>query len=234
MFESMRVGWPPSRYVEEKTSFIVRSMTVVHERETSYGDELKARTWVSRMRREMFSTREVRISGPDGLIASATQEWVHVAADLSPTRAGAALIAAFPVVEVPDAKSPALSEIVEKIEGRVHQLRFRCWHTWMDPLAHINHPVYVDWCDESVSCAMKAAGLPPVELVPVAESAVFKSGVVADQEVTVNSALVGATAEGHAVFAHRIVDDVGTLCAQVTTVRRLATLASSRLVDALR
>jgi acyl-CoA thioesterase FadM len=195
---------------------------------------LQARTWVSRVRREMFSTREVRIAGPEGAVARATQEWVHVAADLTPTRAGAELLAAFPVLDVPDESSVTLPDVATKIDGRTHTLTFRCWHTWMDPLAHINHPVYVDWSDESVSCAMKNAHLPPVELVPVAESAVFKSGVVADQEVTVSSSVTGLTASGDVVFAHRIVDDAGTLCAQVTTVRRLATQPAVILLDALR
>lgn len=233
VFESIQVGWPPARYVETGTSFIVRSMTAVHERETSYGDALKAHTWVSRTRRDMFSTREVRIDGPQGRVVSATQEWVHVASDLSPTRASGDLLASFPSIEVAGEKSVELPPIARTLEGRTHTLSFRCWHTWMDPLAHVNHPVYIDWCDESVSAAMRSAGLMPVELVPVAEHATFKSGVVADQTVTVSSHVRGVTEFGHVVFGHRVVDDAGKVCATATTIRRLATGSSAQLLDGL-
>lgn len=232
VLESIRVGWPPARYVESGTSFIVRSMTAVHHRETSYGDTLKAHTWVSRTRREMFSTREVRIEGPLGRVISATQEWVHVSADLSPSRASAELLSAFPSLDVPGESTVEMPPIHRELLGRPHSFSFRCWHTWMDPLAHVNHPVYIDWCDESVSAAMKTAGLSPVELVPVAEHATFKSGVVADQNVTVTSHVRGVTDLGDVVFGHRIVDDADRVCAHATTVRRLVS-GSSALLDRL-
>ena len=40
---SSAVGWPPGRYRETGTAFVVRQMTVVHHRETRFGeDDLKA------------------------------------------------------------------------------------------------------------------------------------------------------------------------------------------------
>ena len=234
VWESTRLGWPPGRYRDEGTSFIVRSMTAVHHRETSYGEPLRARTWVSRVRREMFSTREVRIDAAGERVCSATQEWVHVAADLSPSRAPLTLSEAFPVVAGGDGPV-TLPEIAEKIaDARVHVLRFRCWHLWMDPLAHVNHPLYVDFADESLSCAMARAGLSPAALVPIAETATFRAGVLADVEVRVETRLTGTTAAGELVLAHRIHGPDEQLCATATTVRRVAGESTARLVAALR
>jgi acyl-CoA thioesterase FadM len=218
---STRCGWPPMRYREEKNAFVVRSMTARHRLEATYGELLHATTWVSRMRREMFSTREIRVRSARGEVASATQEWVHVSDSLEPVRGSRALLDAFPAeVGLGDA-SIELPPAATHLDPHVpHVHRFRAWWTWMDPLDHVNHPAYVDFCDEAVSVAAKRAGLSPLLIVPVAEHATFRSGVVADEEVTVESVARGWTADGAAVIAHRIL--VGErLCATATTVRRL-------------
>lgn len=62
---SSMAGWPPRRFAEVGTAFVVRSMTVVHHRETWYGEPLRARTWVWRFRRDMMSSREVRLFADD-------------------------------------------------------------------------------------------------------------------------------------------------------------------------
>ncbi len=234
VWESTRLGWPPGRYRDEGTSFIVRTMTAVHHRETHYGEPLSARTWVSRLRREMFSTREVRLEAGGAPVCSATQEWVHVAADLSPSRAPLTLTSAFPLL-AGLAEPVTLPPITESIaDARTHTHRFRCWHLWMDPLAHVNHPMYVDFADESLACAVAEAGLSPAALVPVAETATFRAGVVADVEVCVESRLAGTTAAGDVVVTHRVLGKDEQLCATMTTVRRLFGAPSEVLVAALR
>ena len=219
---SIRAGWPPERYREEGTSFVVRSMRVRHAKETHYGEPITGRTWVSRMRREMLCTREVRLTSARGEIASARQEWVHVSSSLEPTRAGAALLEAFPVLSSPpDDTPPELAALATPAEPHApHVFSFTAWWTWMDPLDHANHPAYVDWCDEALSRAMHAASIAPVRLVPVAEELVFRSGVVAGEDARVETLARGHTADGAAVLAHRVL--VGDrLCATATTVRRV-------------
>ena len=219
---SSAAGWPPSRYRDERCAFIVRSMVVVHAREARYGERLCGRTWVSRMRREMFSTREVRIESDAGLLAAARQEWVHVSAELEPVRGSAALLAAFPPVDGPEGdRSPELPATARSLErGAPHILELEAFHTWMDPLDHANHPAYVDWADEAVSRALARAGVAPVRLVPIAEEATFRSGVRAAERVQVESVPAGITATGDVVLEHRVL--VGErLCATVTTVRRV-------------
>lgn len=226
---STRAGWPPMRYREAGTAFVVRAMTVVHHREATYGENTFARTWVWRFRRDTISTREVRLIGDDGPVASATQEWVHVNADLKPVRAGAELTSCFPNHD--GDPSPRLPEW-EELPGATHQLRVPCWYTWMDPLDHVNHPAYVDWCDEAISRVMVEAGLSPSALQPVAEKLTFRAGLRAPEEATVESRRVGRTGAGDLVLSHRILKPDGTLCADGHTVRRLAIGDPASLVAA--
>jgi acyl-CoA thioesterase FadM len=215
---SIQAGWPPERYRDEGVSFIVRSMVVVHHAETLYGEALTGTTWPSRFRRGLFFRRECRVRSASRAIASATQEWVHVSKDLALVRASDALASSFPVEEhEPSIALPAF----DPIEGaRAHRFELTCWHTWMDPLGHLNHPAYVDFADEATSRAMHEAGLDPVRLLPLAEEAFFKSGVVAGERVAIETRVVGRL-EGAAVLEHKI-EAEGRSCARVVAIRRLA------------
>lgn len=222
---STDAGWPPKRYRDEGTAFIVRTMTVRHALEPYYGEALTGRSWISRMRREMFSTREVRIvSDARGPIASARQEWVHVSATLEPTRGGASLLSAFPVEPSPptdDTLAPELPATATPIaDAPTQRFELDAWWTWMDPLDHANHPAYLDWCDEALCRRLHAIGVPPVALAPVAEEITYRAGVTGGQRATVESKLTGLTGEGHVVLAHRIFAGE-VLSATATTVRRI-------------
>lgn len=233
-------GWPPSRYREERTAFVVRSMIVQHRHEITYGEPLSGTTWVARMRREMLSTRELRLCSLDparGPLAAARQEWVHVSESLQPARAPRTLIDAFPEEQSPDGQSatPEMPPIAQPLEAHApHVFTFRAWWTSMDPLDHVNHPAYVDFCDEAIAVAANAAGIAPLSITPLAEELTFRSGVVGGEDVRVESVVRGLTADGAAVIAHRIlVDD--RLCASGTTVRRLVEeVGPTALVRAMR
>ena len=223
---STAAGWPPRRYRDEGTAFIVRTMTVRHALEPYYGEPLRGRSWISRMRREMFSTREVRIVSQErGPVASARQEWVHVSASLEPTRGTAGLLAAFPVETAEhvgdDPLAPVLPEVTEAIaEAPTHAFEFEAWWTWMDPLDHANHPAYLDWCDEALSRRLHAAGVPPVAISAVAEEITYRAGAEGGQRVRVEARVTGVTADGDVVIAHKIFAGE-VLSATATTVRRL-------------
>jgi acyl-CoA thioesterase FadM len=239
---STLAGWPPLRYRDEHAAFVMRSMTVTHRHEVLYGERLEASTWVQSFRRGMFSNREIRLRSPRGAIASTSQTWVYVRAsrrsdgswELAPERAPATLEEAFPI----HAPSPELAAGAATLpdatprEGAPFELQLDAWSTWMDPLDHVNHPAYLDWCDESTSRALRRAGLDAVALVPVAESATYSRGVQALEHVTVRSRITGITGAGDVVLAHAItVDEVR--CASVTTVRRVLGVETERLVEAL-
>ena len=177
---SSAVGWPPTRYREEGIAFIVRTMTAVHLREIRYGEPVKAQTWVSEFRRRIITPRQIVIYASGEPAVMATQEWVHVkerikqGQGIAPARASQALVDSFTAVdEGPVAELPPY----EPVEGPRHSFRFEVWHTAMDPLAHANHPLYLDWCDEATSRVLHAKGLDAQRLVPVAEFIKWKQAV---------------------------------------------------------
>ncbi|MCP4809233.1 MAG: hypothetical protein GY913_12485 [Proteobacteria bacterium] len=219
---STECGWPPERYLAEQVAFVVTSMTAIHEREVRYGEELLLRTWLRDFRRDILTKREVRLVGPDGLVAATTQQWAHVGnvdGRMAPTRATPALMDAFtrrddlgPVIGLP--------KIDEPVDGAEHTFTFSAWNTWMDPLGHANHPSYLDWCDEALARMAAAQGLDPQTVVPVAERIHWKAGVTAGDIVEVTSQVVGSI-DGAWVLRHRMRGADGALYARATTVRRL-------------
>lgn len=226
---SIEAGWPPARFRQAKVAFIVYKMTLLHERPTSYGAALDASTWVSRLRRRTLCTREVRVRVDGAPLASATQEWVHVDFEsLKPRQADHATAAAFPEIEVePSVKMPAY----EQRPGAETELVFDMWHTWADPLAHANHPAYVDWCDEATSLRMAEAGIDPVLLRPVAEQVAFRSAVLPGERVTVRTSRVGVIGAEAVVLKHHLETDRGP-AADATTVRGLADGSAEALIAA--
>ncbi len=228
---STRAGWSARRFSEAGTAFVVRTMTVRHERETYYGEELEARTWVCRFRREMISSREVRLLDHEGaLVSEATQEWVHI--DLNqrtPVRAPESVTLAFPGHE--EGQAVTLPEF-KPCAGPTDVFELRPFYTSMDPLGHANHPAYVDWCDEATSRVMVRAGLDPLALRPVAEQVVFRGGVEADERVEIQSRPVGVTMAGDLVLRHRIRKDGDVRAADATTVRRLEGVDTPALLRA--
>lgn len=227
---SIAAGWAPARYVAEGSAFVVRTMTTAHGRETAYGEALVGESWVSRVRRDMFMTREVRLFAGEEPVLSATQEWVHVSRELKPSRAPEALLGSFPA----DARGESieLPPLAEPVELALGAFSFRCWETWMDPLGHVNHPQYVDFCEEAIARALVARGVDPVRVVPKAEQCTFRAAIGAGDEVTVTTNLRGFTEGGSAVFDHQLFAR-DALATTATTVRSLLGDTSNELRSAL-
>jgi len=214
--QSSSVGWTPDRYVEAGTMFVVRTMTVKHEREVRSGEALLGRTWPSRARRQMLFTRQVRLFAGEELLASATQEWAYLLRALLPTRAGPEIFAFFVIEEgYPDAELPSF---VHKTGAKLHLFDFTTWHGWMDPHGHANHAAYVDYCDEGVARLVAEEGGDPQQVVPVAETVHFRAAVGAGELITVETTEVGQS-HGARVFEHRILSGE-KVCATATTLRR--------------
>lgn len=213
--QSASVGWTPERYVQANTMFVVRTMTVRHQREVRIHEPLRGRTWPSRARREMLFTRQVRLFSGDELIAAASQEWAYLTRDLQPTRAGKDIFDAFSLREgYPEVELPAFTPLADQ---PAHRFDFVVWHGWMDPQGHVNHAAYVDYCDEGVARIVAAEGGAPQRLAPVAESVHFRAAINAAEHVTVETTLAGH-ADGARVFRHRVLSG-DRVCATATTVR---------------
>ncbi len=214
MRASTERGWPPERYLAEGVAFVVTSMTARHHAEVRYGQDLVAKTWMRDFRRGILSKRQVELWCGEELVAECTQQWAHVGSGMRPVRASEALSGAFPQ---DDERSPVvtLDRVEQPFEGLARCYRFGAWQSWMDPLGHANHPTYLEWCDEGIARAAATAGVDPHAMVPVGERIAWKGAVVADDEVMVETRMMGFTAGGDSVLRHRI----GSW-ATATTVRR--------------
>lgn len=194
MLHSASLGWPPARYRELGTGFVVRQMTAVHQREAVYDEALLARTWVSESRRDMLMRRETEITG----VLRTTAEWVHVGATSGPTRASPLFLSCFPVT-ADAAPAVALPGWAPIDPVALPPLVVRPWWTEMDPMGHVNHPRYLDWAEEAVSAWLARAGIDPIGLVPIAEHVRYRSAATAGDTVEVRGHHVGNTADA-AVF----------------------------------
>ena len=226
---SINSGWPPARFREENVAFIVYEMTLLHGVATPYGAVLDSQTWVSRLRRRTLSTREVRLRSAGQLVAAATQEWVHVDFDTQKPKQGSPeAAAAFPEIKLePSVTMPAF----EPMPGAEEDFEFDMWQTWSDPLAHANHPAYIDWCDEATSRRVLGAGLDPVLLRPIAERVRFRSSVLPGERVTVTTKRVGRIGADAVVLKHHLETARGP-AADATSVRGLLDGSAEALVAA--
>jgi len=220
---SSQQGWTPERYTAAGMGFVLARMVAVHHDELRYGLPLQARTWVRGFKRRTISEREIRLHTPDGLVASASQRWAHVSSALKVCSATPEFAAAFPIVDVPGSPPVSLPELAPA-EGPEHAMALSCWYSWLDPFGHVNHPTYLEWCDEHTARLLAAAGVDPALLQPVAEQIHYRSGVSGGDPIAVRTRLVGVGEGGRVVgLRHEIVHpETGAPYARAQTIRRLA------------
>jgi len=153
---------------------------------------------------------------------------------MKPARAPEALSSAFLPHDEPNDPGATLPEIAEPAgEPALHRFELTPWFTWMDPLDHVNHPAYVDFCDEAIARVAHGAGIAPLGLRPRAERMTYSRGLGALETAVVETRLKGRTADGAVVCEHQILLADGTLCARGTTVRDLADRPADALAAAL-
>jgi acyl-CoA thioesterase FadM len=215
---SIAAGWTPERYVAAQTGFVVRKMSVVHERELIPSDRVSAVTWIAQTRRAIVSRREIRLSSGDTRVAAASQEWVHVDRAYRLTPMSRELIDAFPTVEK---EAPVPFPAFEPIaSAKKHRFELEVWHTWMDALGHVNHPAYIDWCEEAVARTLPMLALSPIDVVPHADPLPYRAGARAGDRVIVHVELSGVAA-GRLAWRVRVEQADGRAVAEGLLVRSL-------------
>ncbi len=206
-------GWPPSRYRDASTAFVVRAGVGIHHREVRFGEPLHARSWVSDFRRDTFSARQVQVFGTHGLIFDVLQEWVHVQMpDGRMCRASPELRASFEVARLeplPELPETQLDPVPD--EGFKHTV----FHVAMDPLGHVNHPATLDLAEECVARWFVARGGDPQAVEALGERIVWKLPIHAEP---IHIVVVG---HRDGVFAVEIRLADGRVAADVVLHRRL-------------
>jgi acyl-CoA thioesterase FadM len=206
---TVSLGWSPERLRAEGRAFVVSDMTVQHRRRVAYGERIRARTWIASARRGTLFTREIRLWSPQGPVAAVSQRWAHVAWDgpdaVRVCPAAPELLAAMSPVEglggLDAVKVPAVQREAGGARfGRTVQV----WHTWMDPIGHVNHPAYLDFLEETLCDWVYARGGDPQRIEPISERIRFRQAATAPQEIRAELELVGRTSSGALVFDGRV------------------------------
>lgn len=240
---TVSLGWSPERLRAEGRAFVVSDMTVQHRRRVAYGERIRARTWVAAARRGTLFTREIRLWSPLGPVAAVSQRWAHVAWDgpdavrVCPADPGL-LAAMSPVKGIAGLEPVGLPGVPREPGGPRFGRTIQVWHTWMDPIGHVNHPAYLDFLEETLCDWVHAAGGDPQCIDPVAERIRFRQAATAPQQIRAELELVGRTEGGALVFdgrVHRPADGAELVRASlVREVPCLAGRAKEELAAALR
>ena len=96
-------GWPPERYIEEGSAWVVRSHWIEYQQPAFEGDEIVVHTWVTGFEK-ILSLRKYRIerAADKTILAIAETNWAYIGTKHRvPRRIPAELIASFEVL--PDA-----------------------------------------------------------------------------------------------------------------------------------
>ncbi|MBM81749.1 MAG: thioesterase [Planctomycetaceae bacterium] len=94
-------GWPPERYVEEGSAWVVRSHWIEYQQPAFEGDEIVVRTWVANFKK-VLSLRKFQIERPadNTILAIAETNWAYIGTKHRvPRRIPKELIEAFEVIE---------------------------------------------------------------------------------------------------------------------------------------
>lgn len=221
----VELGWSPELLRDAQVAFVVSDMTVVHHRQAAYGERIRARTWVRDVRRATLVGRAIRLWSSEGPISTITQRWAHVSWTgpdaLQVCAASAEILAAMPPAVGAKAFGPAaLPAVVQPVAGPQFGFRFEVWHTWMDPIGHVNHPSYLDFLDEALCRQVAKHGGDPQQIDAVAERLRFRQAATAGQCLAAELRCVGLTDAGDAVLEGRVVRvDDGAELIRATLVR---------------
>ena len=230
---SAAAGWPASRFKAEGVGFVVVQMRVRHHRELHDDELLTGRTWIRDFRRRTLTHREVRLDGPRGPLADATQRWAHVDQTGVLAPASEAVLADFPPVETGD-PGVDLDKGERDLSERWHEAPLRCWYQHLDAQRHANHPMFIEWIDEATMTSLAKAGRDPHDLVAVAEQVTFQAAVLGGTELLVRSRVRGRTDEA-VVLEHRLLDrSTGSPVCRALTWRRLSGAPVGELEGLLR
>jgi acyl-ACP thioesterase len=149
-YHAAQRGFDRAWYAGRGLNWLVRAAEVAVLAPMPVGDELIGTTWAVG-RRRVWARRRTEFSRADGTVVGWTHiDWLLLDARGSPTRIPAQFDAAFgtPLTTIGLARV-ALGEAPS--DAKTLLLRVRPQE--VDPMAHANNAVYVDWLDEAVISA---------------------------------------------------------------------------------
>ncbi len=147
---SESLGFTRAWYAERGLTWLVRAVELSVERDARAYEEVAVSTEVTAMRRVWARRRSEFRATPEGeLLAVARIDWVMVGDRGLPARIPADLFAAFPGPAVFDPRRVQPGPEPPSAERLAFTVRPRD----LDPMAHVNNTVYLDYLEEAVEAA---------------------------------------------------------------------------------
>ena len=238
---SAAAGYDVQRYLELKTTWLIRETEIDYLRPVRYGNLVEVKTWVADFRR-VRSRRayEFRLAGTDQLVARAATDWVYLdRGSLRPVTIPKEMKLGFFPEGVPQ-ESPRRQRFPEPPpppEGVFVQHRRAEWRD-LDEAGHVNNAVYLNYIEDCGQQMVSALGWPMSRMAANGSGVVarqhrieYKLPAVLDDELELRtwlSDVAGSTAIRHSTI-RRASDDA--LLQRARTVHVWIDLATGQRAD---
>jgi acyl-ACP thioesterase len=143
-------GFGRDWYGERRLTWLVRSVDVTVQSEVEYGASLRVTTEVIGFRRVWARRRSEVFAEGDRRIADLFIDWVLLGPTGGPTRVPVEILGAFPV-EIPSFVPARVALPIAPLDAYRHE--FSVTRRDLDPMAHVNNAVYLDFLEEGVELA---------------------------------------------------------------------------------
>jgi acyl-CoA thioester hydrolase len=234
---SASLGFDYAWYMSHRRLWVARKHTIRFYTPAVYPDELRARTWISDLRR-VQSHREYRVTrlSDDAPIFSARTNWVFINAETSrPERVPEDIARFFHENGTADGATQledldtTLRHPISVENPFVFSESRRVEQHEIDPAEHVNNAVYVTWAEEAIRNLMRAAGWTEervaelnVSMHPHAHEIEYFRSAQYDEPIQVSTRLA-AIGQDRAAWQTEIRHaSTGELLAQDVAVRRFS------------
>jgi acyl-ACP thioesterase len=193
---SSEAGFGRDWYSERGLTWVVRCLELDVLGTGRIGDVVTVSTEVVGLRRVWARRRGEILDGGGSILAVVLTDWVILGPGLAPVRVPAeieSIFAAAPNFE--PARVPLLPTPTD-----AHRRRFHVRRSEIDPMAHVNNAVYVDYFEESLA---------ELGAVAVMAARPRRYRLEYQQAAAPGAALLGATWQDGADWLYRLSDDAG-------------------------
>ncbi|MFI5254699.1 MAG: acyl-ACP thioesterase domain-containing protein [Candidatus Limnocylindrales bacterium] len=194
---SSGAGFGRDWYGQRGLAWLVRCLELVVVGDGQVGQTLTVTTEVIGLRRVLVRRRAEILDAVGAPIAEVLTDWLMLGPGLVPVRVPAEIERVFPMT--PTRFDPARVPLPPTPVG-AHLRRFHVRRSEIDPMAHVNNAVYLDYLEESLAEAGAAADL---EVRPRRYRLEYQ------QAAGPGAALTGATWRRGAGWAYRLSDEAG-------------------------
>ena len=145
---SETAGFDRAWYAERDLAWLVRSQTLEVVGAGGFGRTILVATEVTAIRRVLARRRTEIHESTGELLATVETDWLMTAGGLTPTRVPAEIESTFPAVEA--TFEPARVQL-PNTPPDAHRRAFHVRRSEVDPMAHVNNAVYLDYLEEALA-----------------------------------------------------------------------------------